>query len=247
MAELHLLRLIAPSLLAVAVLASASAVRAEQGYVIEVPGCGNLGDNFAGRPMDYRKASREELNRVEKFHFRDERAALLRGSTTINNSSAQGSVAGGLDYTLRVWPNHHPALAGIDRFGQLKKSDQPDRLPYTIECYFRRAQSFTPEDGVVRLLYASYLQVRGQNERALEQLVKADAIAVKEEDPLLQYNVGLSFFRLGQNEQALANAQRAYQAGVVQPELRDLLKQAGVWREPPPASLPETAASTPAR
>jgi hypothetical protein len=218
--------------LACQALVASTAWASDRAYVLEIPGCGVLGDNFAGRPMDYRKATSTELARVEKYHWHDERNALLRGSTRVNSTSVQGSVAGGLDYTLRVWPNHHGALAGLDRFGQLKKGDQPDNLPYPIDCYFVRAVSFAGDDGIVRILYASYLDGRGRGDAAREQMGAAIKIADDEGNAILHYRIGLELLRMGDKDRALASAKKAYQGGVVWPELRDKLVQAGVWQEP---------------
>ncbi|EKD97526.1 MAG: hypothetical protein ACD_23C00880G0002 [uncultured bacterium] len=178
--------------------------------------------------MDYYTASEFDRRRVEVPHFNDEHAALSRGKTVINNRHAQGPVAGGLDYVLRVWPNHPGALADMTKYARIKKSENPDKLPIPVKCYFKRAIVFTPNDSHVHFLYAIHLLDFGYNQEAAEQL----ELAVKlDEQPSIntRYNMGLIYFRLKRYEEARRIAEDVYSHGYELPGLRNLLKRAGKW------------------
>lgn len=194
--------------------------------------CGTLLNNVG--PFDYRN-ERRKLHVVEQFHFQPEVESLTRGMRTV-------SPAGDLNYTLRAFPNHHRALAAIVRFGQLKKSPQPDILAYSIDCFFERALRFRPDDTVVRLLYSDYLGKTKRPKEATEQLEITRKLAP--DNGLTQYNIGLVFFELGNLDEALKQAHRAMALGANRDDLMKRLKSKGRWTEPPARSeLPSAAAS----
>lgn len=194
----------------------------------EVPGCGRLGLNYVGYAMDYYKSKPSERQLVEGAHFKDEHAALSIGKTTINNKSAQGPVAGGLDYVLRVWPNHPGALADLVKYTRIKKSERPDGM-MVASCYFKRAIVFVPEDGMVRLLYAIYLLEFGYAQEALEQAELAEKLI---ETPTTNhlYNLGLIYFELKRYDDARRLAAEVYGRGYELPGLRKKLERAGEWQ-----------------
>ena len=194
----------------------------------EVPGCGRLGENFAGYAMDYYKASAFDRSRVENPHFDREHAALLRGKTTVNSLIAQGPVAGGLDYVLRVWPNHPGALADMVKYSRIKKSENPDGMQTPVSCYFKRAIVFRPEDATVRFLYALHLLDIGKEKEASEQL---DMAVQLDEEPTInvRYNMGLAYFRLKKYDEARKIAEEVYAQGYDLPGLRNMLTKAGKW------------------
>jgi len=192
------------------------------------PGCGvDLNNNYLGRPTDYRSALQEQLNLVEGRHFRIQHEQLMKGSTKYSTGETSGGLMGDFDYTLRVFPNHHLALQDIDRLGSLLKTEMPSGASYTLECYFKRAVVFVPDDGVVRLLYGLYLNRRGKSKEALEQLRAAEENAP--DDRNVQYNLGLAYFQLKEYEQARKYAKQAYERGFPLPGLRQMLIKAGKW------------------
>ncbi|ODU10944.1 MAG: hypothetical protein ABS84_02720 [Rubrivivax sp. SCN 71-131] len=183
---------------------------------------GTLAHNYG--PFDYR-TDRDKLGIVEKYHFTPAVEALVRGVT--------GTVEGDISYTLHAFPNHHRALAALARLGQMRKSDTPPRLPYSISCFFERALAFRADDHVARMLYASYLGKMGRTKEGLAQL---EAIDPKERtSPLTVYNMGLVALELGQPELALTYAHEAMALGPVRPDLQQALQRSGHWRDPVPA------------
>lgn len=194
----------------------------------EVPGCGSLGQNYIGYARDYYTATAADRKLVEGAHFDDEHAALSRGGTTINNARAQGPVGGGLDYVLRVWPNHPLALADLNKYAKIKKSDRPDKMRWTVDCYYKRAITFVPNDGMVRFLYAIYLADFGKETEALENIELAEKLLVAPSTNTL-YNMGLVYFRLKRYDDAKRLATIVYEQGYDLPGLKKQLQQAGKW------------------
>jgi tetratricopeptide (TPR) repeat protein len=184
-----------------------------------VADCGNVRE--AGFEKDYRAASREERHIVESFHFTAEVEALIRGKS--------GSLMQDLAYTLRHFPNHHRALASLTRLGERARWRTLPDLPYTIDCYFRRAAALARDDGVVYSLYAIFLF---RTDRTGDAFAAIDrAIEIAGENGLAHYNIGLVLLEQSQFERALTQAHRAAALGVARTDLRDRLAAAGKWRE----------------
>ena len=181
------------------------------------PGCGALKHNYG--PFDYR-THQSSLPIVEQYHFTPD----IEGLT-----SAAGNPGGDLGYTLQAFPNHPRALMTLIRYGELKHSDRPGRLPFTIECFMLRAEVFAPDDPMVKLISGIYYLKHGKAGDAIERLEQADALGSA--NPNLYYNLGLAYLDVGQNEKALVAAHKAYAAGFPLPGLRNRLKRAGVWRD----------------
>ena len=55
------------------------------------------------------------------------------------------------------------------------------------------------------------------------------------EQATIQYNLGLMYVKKKEYEKASAHAQKAYALGFPLPGLKNKLKAAGKWKEPPPA------------
>ena len=154
-------------------------------------------------------------------------------------------------YTLEHFPNHHRALASMAKLGLRLKSAQPPGARYSISCFFERAIGFAPHDVTARMVYGSYLLATGQDATALEQLDAASRLAP--EQATIQYNLGLMYVKKKEYDKASAHAQKAYALGFPLPGLKNKLKAAGKWREPPPApaavapaaSGPDVVAPTP--
>jgi len=190
--------------------------------------CGQLTNHYG--PFDYR-TDRSKLPVVEHAHFDSGVESLTRGKSTED-------IGGDIDYTLRAFPNHHRALMAMMRLGEREKTSKPRAARYTVECYFRRAEYFRPDDGLVKMLTGIYLMKQGRNGEALGKLEAAEKL--DSGDPNLQYNLGLAYFRLGRYEEALAHAHRAYAKGFALPGLKGLLVKAGKWRDAEQASPPGT-------
>lgn len=210
-------------------------------------GCGNLNNTFG--PFDYRpdkyKAAPDDnephANKrflVESAHFRPEMEALIRGRENTQDIGIQ------FDYTLRAFPNHHRALIATVRLWEKLKTDPPQNMRYSVECWFERALRFAPDDTVARMIYVSFLLKKNRVNDAKTQLEIAERTAG--DNPLTQYNIGMMHFELKNYDKALSQAHKAYAAGVAMPDLRTRLQGVGQWREleatanSEPASSPKT-------
>lgn len=163
------------------------------------------------------------LHVVENYHFAPQVEALQRGQT--------GQLGGDIAYTLEHFPNHPRALSAMARLALRLHQQQPPGARYEVECYFQRAMRFVPEDGVVKALYGAYLLTLRRDKEALEQLEAA--VAVQPGHAAGWYNLGLARLRMKAYPGALEAAHKAYAMGFPLPGLRQQLKAAGEWREPP--------------
>jgi len=186
----------------------------------QTPPCGALTNSYG--PFDYR-TSKAELKIVEDYHFTPDVETLRHGNTA--------TVGGDIDYTLRASPNHHRALMSMVNLAVRTKSEKPLGPRLTVDCYFDRAMRFANDDGAVRIIYGIYLYKIGKKVDA--RRVLEDARKIDDGDPNLHYNLGVVYLDLGDKDNALASAQKAYQLGAQLPGLRDKLRKAGVWKEAP--------------
>lgn len=186
--------------------------------------CGAHGGGFG--PFDYRGADPQKLYLVESAHFTPPVEALISGSSATNAGPD-------LDYTLRAFPNHHRALLATIRYGEKYKTLSPPGMRYPVECWFVRALQFRPDDYIVRMIYASFLNNQNRKADALKQLAVAENEA--KDNSFTHYNIGLVYFDMKEYDKALKQAHRAIALGFTRPELRDQLTAAGKWRDPPAA------------
>lgn len=215
---------IAAVLMAAAVLGSAPAAAQE-------PPCGSLANAYG--PFDYRKERGRALGIVDAYHFNDDVRNLRRGQS--------GRIGEDLDYVLRASPNHHPALATISEWGVKLGTREPPGLKRSIDCYFERASRFEPDDLLVRLLYANFLRRMNLKAEALQVLEPIEHLS--DLQAFTHQNLGLLLLDLGEPERALMHAWKSQELGWVRPGLKERLEAAGLWRDPPPAGAPATAAS----
>ena len=179
--------------------------------------CGSL-KNATG-PFDYRKPDVDNLRMVHEFHFTPEVESLKEAKT--------GYLGGDLDYTLRVFPNHHRALASMMALQFKAKTERPTGTHWPIPCYFDRAMRFAPDDGKVRMIYGVYLMRKDKTKDAIEEFkVAAD---LGEDSGNLHYNAGLAYFEVGDYAQSVEHAKKAYAAGFSLPGLKNKLVKAGKW------------------
>lgn len=194
--------------------------------------CGDLRNGYG--PYDYR-SDRDKLPIVDNSHFTPEIEAL--------SLSYNGYLGGELDYALRAFPNHHRALVAMMRLAERSKSPQVPNAKYSVACYFDRAIRFKADDTTVRMLFATYLNKYGRETEATQQLDYALTLAG--DNAFTHNNLGLLYLELKNYEKALQQAHRAMALGLQRPELRDALKAAGKWIDPPTdAPAPDATASS---
>lgn len=181
------------------------------------PYCGELANAIG--PFDYREPPPDALYLVEMAHYTEEVAAGVKGNT--------GSIGGDLDYTLRAFPNHVKALTTMATVAARTKVNQLPGTRYAVECYFERAVRFKPDDGVAWGAYGKYLYGAGQAERAMPLLKKAYDIAP--DNPSVNYNLGIAYFRAKQYDLAVKHAKVAYQHDFPFDGLRNMLVGARKW------------------
>lgn len=178
--------------------------------------CGDLKNAFG--PFDYRNTEdRKNLPIVERAHFTSEVERLVKGNT--------GRIGGDLDYTLRAFPNHHRALAALANLALRDKNPRPDGARYSVDCFFERAIRFQPSDGIVRMVYGSYLSRLGNAENALKQF--NEAVALEPENANINYSLGLLHFKKKNYDDARKYAKKAYSLGFPLPWLKDRLNETG--------------------
>ena len=189
----------------------------------EMMGCGTVQKQPGGYgPHDYR-VDKDKLPMVEQHHFD-------AGVETFTKQKT-GFFGGDIDYTLRAFPNHHRALMAMVNLGIKEKSVQPRGARYTVECYFVRAETYRPDDSMVKVIYGLYHLKHGRPGEAVKKLEEARAIAG--DDANVHYNLGLAYTELKQYDKALKSAHVAYAKGFPLPGLRDRLRRAGAWRDLP--------------
>jgi hypothetical protein len=192
------------------------------GQVAQVNACGPLGAPLvASGPYDY-QTDRKMVTFIEGNHFQPQVEALVGG--------VSGTVGAELNFMLLHIPNHPRVLLALVRYGEKLKWVSPPGLQFPYECYFDRAIRFRPDDAMVRMIYATYLNKFSRTSDALSQLAYASNVA--KDDAFAHYNVGLIYLDMKQYDLALAEAHKALSLGFPRPELRDRLKAAGKWREP---------------
>jgi tetratricopeptide (TPR) repeat protein len=181
--------------------------------------CGDLKSSFG--PFDYRKAASLpfEINIVEGAHFTPEVEQNIKGKSSW--------IGGDLNYTLKVWPNHHRALASMSRQGQIEKKMQPQGAEYPVDCYFLRAFQFAPDDGMTHAVYANHLFTQGKTDEALREFKRA--VELEPENATINYNAGLAYIKTKDFDKALKHAKKAYELKFPLTGLKNKLIAAGKW------------------
>ncbi|MBA3058020.1 MAG: hypothetical protein KJ614_01055 [Gammaproteobacteria bacterium] len=192
-------------------------------------------------PFDYRpdryipentyRSHRALLGIVENAHFTPDVEMLIRGKT----STTPGN---DISYTLGVFPNHHRALLAMAALSDKEKTDKPDGARFSVDCYFRRAVTWRPDDNIVHMIYARYLAKSKRIDEAEQQLGIAASQA--KDNPMTHNNLGLIYFDMKSYGQALVHAHKAYALGLGMPNLREQLKSVGKWEEPGPQAAVES-------
>ncbi|TFH07830.1 MAG: tetratricopeptide repeat protein [Nitrosomonadales bacterium] len=191
--------------------------------------CGELRPRGQYGPFDYSNAShrKEKLPIVERAHFSQGTRNLIEGGRTVSEY-AYDWVGGDIDYTLRAFPNHYPALEAMAKIGLREKNVKVLHAQYNVECYFERAIRFKPSDGMVRMIYANYLlKLVGRRADAMEQYQIAAQILP--ENASINYNLGLLYLKEKNYEEATEHAKKAYELGFPLDGLRNNLMKIGKW------------------
>ncbi|MDP3222027.1 MAG: ABC transporter permease [Rubrivivax sp.] len=184
-------------------------------------------------PHDYRVEQGQNRKIVEDYHFTPRVESLISG--------VSASLGSDIDYTLRAFPNHHRALVSMMNLGARTKRAVPPGAQYSVECYFKRAVQFRPDDTIARMIYAKFLASSGRKPDAHRQL--DFALQGAKDNAFTNYNAGLIYFEMGEFDKALAQAHRAQSLGFDrQGGLKQQLQTAGKWTEAP-AQAPSEAAS----
>lgn len=197
--------------------------------------CGELRQRLQAGPWDYR-VDRQHLPLVENAHFMPQTERLIRGTSGTK-------VGQDFDYTLNKFPNHARALLALIKLNQRYPDPTVTELPRPPECYFERAIRFAPDDLVVRMIYAQFLNWQKRSAEAMAQL---NLVAEKGAgNPLTHRSLGLLFLEMGEHEKAL---EQAWALQALMPEitlLKDELLKRGQWREKPveQAAKPASSAS----
>lgn len=190
----------------------------------------NLDSGFG--PFDYSDpATWKHIDVVEKYHFDDGVRSFRRG--------LNGSVWGDITYTLRAFPNHHPALEAMGRLLRQKdeymswerKNTLYRGMPSDVkaEAYFDKAILLYPHDSKTLLLYGIHLHKTKKYKAALKQYKAAEKQGLISAD--LSYNLGLLYIELGSKDEALKSAKKAYKLGHPLPGLKKKLIKLGVWEK----------------
>jgi len=199
------------------ILVVANNLQAKENY------CGPLSPLGQYGPFDYTNSAyrKLELPQVESAHFTSNVKNLISGTSTAN-------IAGDIDYTLRAFPNHYPALVAMGKLSLREKTIRLQGATYPIECYFERAIRFKPADGIVRMLYGNYLlKLGGRSDDVIEQY--HEAIRLEPENANINYNIGLLYLKKKDYELAIVHAKKAYESGFPLPGLRNKLIKSGKW------------------
>ena len=209
--------------------------------------CGHFRGHYG--PMDFRTADPRDRRVVEEWHFDMELQTFLSGLLAGTNMAGTGSVVWGFAYTLKSFPNHPVALLVMEQLGRKLKSEKPQNVDISLECWFMRAFMIAPDDPTVRALYGIYLAHRGRTGEALLNLKVAQDS--NELSTGIQYQVGLTYLNLKQFDAAQLIAMRLVRAGYPLETIQRRVREAGRWNyaltlPPDPVDVESSESALPA-
>lgn len=182
--------------------------------------CGPLRIMNKYGPFDYRTAPPSQRQLVENIHFTFKTEMLIEPAVIKPDGYAADYA-----YTLFAFPNHPRALAAMARLAVRDKTTKPKYASWSVDCYFARGMTLTPNDNTVPLLYADYLRQVGKKGEAAKYL---SAVSERVTDnPLTLYNIGLQYMAINEPEKAREFADRAKQLGHPNSKLDEELKRIG--------------------
>ena len=195
----------------------------EQPAVSEpTPGCGTFQyDREHIGPLDYRRIHPKTLKLVEDFHFSRPVEMLRKGQSS--------SIGGDLAYTLNAIPNHPRALRSTIEYFRRNGLQAAREMRMGLECWMDRAVAYRPDDPLVRILVADELIKSGKRDEAVSHLRVAEQNAGN--SATIHYNLGLLYLDLKNYDQSVEHARKAYELGAPLPGLKNMLAEAGKWRE----------------
>lgn len=187
-----------------------------------IPGCESL--LYKEPTFDYRL---REAGKQEQRDYKD-RTVNHYEPAAANMQKRQGEpqigVLTDIDYVLRSWPNHQPALLLLANY-YLRGGKQWNYSSF--DCYVKGAKLFAADDVAVSVIEGFYYQKLGDAKRATAAYQQA--LAIDPNAAEANYNLGLVYFGQGDYSKARAHAQRAYASGYPLPTLRENLKRIGQW------------------
>jgi len=180
---------------------------------------------YHGKIFDYRKDRGPNLAVVEEYHFTRNVQNLRKGNT--------GYILGDIHYTLEAFPNHYKALNSLIYYQLIYQSDIKKgvrgAVKPSVECYFKRAISFFPDDANVEILYAVYLKKIKRYKMADKHYQKA--IDKAPENLKYRYIYGLFLIKEKKYSLAKKEAEIIYSKGFSGQKLKQKLIDVGVWNE----------------
>jgi len=173
------------------------------------------------RSMGSSVETERSLRVYEQFHLNKAERNMREGSLQ--------PVMQDLHFVLRRVPNHERALRMLIAYTQ--NYGVPSAQKKQAGCYFVWARNFAENDVAV-LNYGGYYFWRAKDDSRAKEWWNA-ALALDTGLAEVHYNLGLLYAAEEDYDRARQHAWQAYAAGYPLPGLRDRLKAAGQWREPP--------------
>jgi tetratricopeptide (TPR) repeat protein len=182
---------------------------------------------------DYRQRNASILNQRdytahEWAHIRPARARINSGK------NLDWDVMNNLDFVLSKVPNNEQALRLLVEW-DLMGGRHYENVYAAPSCYLIWAAQFAPDDVVVWNYGGYYFHRKGDTRRA--SLWWGEALTVDPSNAEVHNSLGLIAFENGDYATARSHAWAAYAAGFPLPTLRDKLKAAGEWKDPPPTTV----------
>jgi tetratricopeptide (TPR) repeat protein len=214
------------------VASSADLAPLERDEMIVTCGAAPPGHRIKGK-RDYRQRNADIQN--QRDFLAHEWAHIWPARARVNSGeNLDFEVMDNLDFVLSKVPNNEQALRLLIEWDLLGgRHHQADyKAP---ACYLIWAAQFAPDDPVVWNYGGYYFHRKGDEARAMRWWQQA--LVVDPSNAEVHNTLGLIAFKNGDYSEARSHAWAAYAAGYPLPTLRDKLKAAGQWREPPPEAV----------
>ena len=193
---------------------------------LDLSGVQCTGKKWGLGSLDYTKPAHRSSNvfgLIVRAHFNDDVRTLRKGQSA-------DTPVGDLYYTLRGIPNHHVALDSMMRY-QFDKNNQTElkrkEIPSTL-CFLQRAIKFAPEDYVPPMLLGIWYTKQSLPNKALDAYKRAEKNG--SDSSQLNYNMGLLYLEMGQQDNALLHAKRAYAKKYPFDGLKNKLIKLDAWK-----------------
>jgi tetratricopeptide (TPR) repeat protein len=111
---------------------------------------------------------------------------------------------------------------------ELSKLSHRAGQPDAAVPYLEYALNFGPPHEVSYIVYGKHLY---QSKQMLEAILKLEkALSINPMSAEAHYNLGIAYLELGKYEDANAHAHKAYKLGYQLLDLKEKLKERGMWR-----------------